>query len=199
MTDEEGAPRVRCNGKRSTIFDTNSTTEDPPHTVTCDSPAVSQFVWLRDADGLALCEVAVLEDTSGEGDATAGGGGGALQDLAELPLNLMVHLSGYVVDPTAPDAATAAPTPSPTSPTWAPTVPTSVPTFSPTASPTLAPTLVPTKGPNCANGREDGTETDVDCGGHGCPACADSQRCYEDLDCGQGEGCVCACVNCSVK
>jgi hypothetical protein len=92
MTDEEGAPRVRCNAETSVIFDTDAG-GDPPHTVTCDSVTVAQFVWLSDNDGLSLCEVAVLEDTSD-------GAGSGAQGLAELPLNLMVHSSGYVQDVT---------------------------------------------------------------------------------------------------
>jgi hypothetical protein len=176
MTDEDDAPRVVCNGEKSAVFDTS--TGDAPHTILCDSLTVAQFVWVSDQSGLSLCEVAILEDT-----AEGAGGSGADE---ELPLNIMVHASGYVVDPTPPDLTTATPTPAPTSPTWSPTVPTGAPTFSPTLTPTLVPTLTPTKGPDCTNNREDGTETDIDCGGHGCPACGETQRCYGDLDCEEG-------------
>ncbi len=37
--------------------------------------------------------------------------------------------------------------------------------------------------PACANGVEDGLETDVDCGGPRCEACAAGDACSEDLDC----------------
>jgi len=40
----------------------------------------------------------------------------------------------------------------------------------------------------CASGVQDGSETDVDCGGGACPACADGQTCVIDADC-QGGAC----------
>lgn len=41
-------------------------------------------------------------------------------------------------------------------------------------------------GPTCLNGIRDGDESDVDCGGVGCPACAPGWRCRRDQDCGSG-------------
>jgi hypothetical protein len=35
----------------------------------------------------------------------------------------------------------------------------------------------------CNDQREDGAETDVDCGGEACPGCADGKRCLEGSDC----------------
>jgi hypothetical protein len=35
----------------------------------------------------------------------------------------------------------------------------------------------------CADHREDGAETDVDCGGNTCPACATGKKCLGDNDC----------------
>jgi hypothetical protein len=37
---------------------------------------------------------------------------------------------------------------------------------------------------SCANGILDGSETDIDCGGNGCPACSSNEICSVDLDCG---------------
>jgi hypothetical protein len=129
----------------------------------------------------------VLEGSDGDGDT-------ASQEGAELPLNLVVHSSGYVLDPTPPDAPTPAPTPAPTAPTGAPST---SPTLAPTNTPTNTPTLSPTKGPDCTNGAEDGTETDVDCGGPFCPNCEAGQRCYVDQDCKNGGVVWCgACLTC---
>ncbi len=41
----------------------------------------------------------------------------------------------------------------------------------------------------CHDGIQDGTETDVDCGGATCPACAVGKRCAVDGDCMTGDGC----------
>ncbi len=38
-------------------------------------------------------------------------------------------------------------------------------------------------GPSCDDGEQNGAETDVDCGGPDCPACADDQGCEDDSDC----------------
>jgi len=38
----------------------------------------------------------------------------------------------------------------------------------------------------CANGKKDGTETDVDCGGTACPKCDDGLRCKVGTDCDDG-------------
>jgi formylglycine-generating enzyme required for sulfatase activity len=38
----------------------------------------------------------------------------------------------------------------------------------------------------CINGVQDGTETDVDCGGATCPKCADGKRCDDDASCKNG-------------
>jgi hypothetical protein len=38
----------------------------------------------------------------------------------------------------------------------------------------------------CGNGRKDGTETDVDCGGSSCPKCEDGLRCKVGTDCDFG-------------
>lgn len=51
---------------------------------------------------------------------------------------------------------------------------------------------------DCANGRIDGRETDVDCGGADCPACAAERLCLADADCASGS-CVlnrCAAASC---
>src|SRR5262249_28255991 len=37
--------------------------------------------------------------------------------------------------------------------------------------------------PTCADGIEDGTETDVDCGGASCPACTPGRGCTASTDC----------------
>lgn len=39
---------------------------------------------------------------------------------------------------------------------------------------------------SCQNGIRDGAETDVDCGGDLCPACADDRACLIDRDCSSG-------------
>jgi hypothetical protein len=44
-------------------------------------------------------------------------------------------------------------------------------------------------GPSCANGVRDGDETDVDCGGAICPACANGRACVAAQDC-VGRGCT---------
>jgi hypothetical protein len=38
----------------------------------------------------------------------------------------------------------------------------------------------------CADHRQDGAETDVDCGGGACPACAAGQKCAINADCVSG-------------
>jgi hypothetical protein len=63
-------------------------------------------------------------------------------------------------------------------------IPTGAPTASPTAAPSARPTIV-----SChdslmnSNG---GTETDIDCGGESCPACAPGKTCLVDSDCQSG-------------
>ena len=37
--------------------------------------------------------------------------------------------------------------------------------------------------PTCEDGQRNGAESDVDCGGVGCEACADGSACVEDRDC----------------
>lgn len=49
------------------------------------------------------------------------------------------------------------------------------------------------QGPTCPNGRVDGLETDLDCGGEGCPACSEGRICLSDVDCESG---VCALNRC---
>ena len=39
---------------------------------------------------------------------------------------------------------------------------------------------------SCENGVQEAAETDVDCGGGDCDACADYQRCNENADCSSG-------------
>lgn len=39
---------------------------------------------------------------------------------------------------------------------------------------------------SCDDGRQNGSETDIDCGGPACPACADGQSCAADGDCQSG-------------
>ena len=48
----------------------------------------------------------------------------------------------------------------------------------------------------CSNGRKDGAETDVDCGGPNCPACAGGKSCAFDSDCANGD---CAGGTCTGK
>jgi hypothetical protein len=38
-------------------------------------------------------------------------------------------------------------------------------------------------GPGCTNGVQDGSETDVDCGGGECPPCDDGKLCMQNSDC----------------
>jgi len=51
----------------------------------------------------------------------------------------------------------------------------------------------------CADGRANGFETDVDCGGPHCPACAAQKVCLADGDCASGQCTVnhCDAVSCS--
>lgn len=42
---------------------------------------------------------------------------------------------------------------------------------------------------SCQDGQQNGGETDIDCGGPGCPACADGSTCSDDTDC-QAMSCV---------
>lgn len=60
--------------------------------------------------------------------------------------------------------------------------PTAFPTPAPTASPTANPTLSPSL-PQCANNVQDGTETDLDCGGSECRGCAPGGMCLSSSDC----------------
>jgi hypothetical protein len=45
------------------------------------------------------------------------------------------------------------------------------------------------EGASCTNGRQDGSETDVDCGGS-CGACQDGLRCQYNTDCGKDSRCL---------
>jgi hypothetical protein len=49
----------------------------------------------------------------------------------------------------------------------------------------------------CGDGVRDGTETDVDCGGGGCPVCSDGARCSVAGDCASGDCSGNVCVSCS--
>ncbi len=52
--------------------------------------------------------------------------------------------------------------------------------------------------PGCANGMKDGSETDVDCGGGACPACAVGGSCSSGADCDSGAcdgGGICVACN----
>jgi hypothetical protein len=51
-------------------------------------------------------------------------------------------------------------------------------------------------GNTCSDGAEDGTETDVDCGGPTCAGCAVGKRCNATSDCIVGEGCDVATKHC---
>jgi len=51
-------------------------------------------------------------------------------------------------------------------------------------------------GPSCTNGMQDGTETDVDCGGGSCPACAVGGQCVFDSDCSNS---VCTAGTCTAS
>ncbi|KAJ8602577.1 hypothetical protein CTAYLR_008775 [Chrysophaeum taylorii] len=72
------------------------------------------------------------------------------------------------------------PTRSPSSNPTTLTPTTSEPTKSPTPRPTAS--LAPTTA-GCINGIQDGAETDVDCGGPVCEACAAGKACAADSDC----------------
>src|SRR5260221_3208578 len=50
----------------------------------------------------------------------------------------------------------------------------------------------------CHNGKKDGTETDVDCGGTDCPKCDDGKKCTQVSDCASGtcNSCVGGCLPC---
>ena len=41
----------------------------------------------------------------------------------------------------------------------------------------------------CADGRQDGKESDVDCGGDTCPSCIAGQRCFSSFDCPGAQPC----------
>ena len=66
------------------------------------------------------------------------------------------------------------------------------------------PTLLTCTPPSCTDGRKNGDETDVDCGGSSCPQCANGQTCTQELDCQShtcqmmpgcvGEPCTMQCV-----
>jgi Mg-chelatase subunit ChlD len=56
-------------------------------------------------------------------------------------------------------------------------------TLPPTLAPTPAPTAIPTMPVSCTNGRQDGTESDVDCGGLMCEKCNSGQQCEGPTDC----------------
>jgi hypothetical protein len=69
-----------------------------------------------------------------------------------------------------------------TAPSFSPTaVPTAAPSFSPTEAPTAAPTVA-----TCTDSSENGSETDVNCGGSECPACTPGRKCLVDSDCNSG-------------
>eukprot|EP00633_Aureoumbra_lagunensis_P007338 CAMPEP_0197322888 /NCGR_PEP_ID=MMETSP0891-20130614/70176_1 /TAXON_ID=44058 ORGANISM="Aureoumbra lagunensis, Strain CCMP1510" /NCGR_SAMPLE_ID=MMETSP0891 /ASSEMBLY_ACC=CAM_ASM_000534 /LENGTH=1392 /DNA_ID=CAMNT_0042815401 /DNA_START=114 /DNA_END=4293 /DNA_ORIENTATION=- len=73
------------------------------------------------------------------------------------------------------------------------TIPTIKPTFSPTTRPTFHPTQKPTATltiPGCTNDIRDGTETDIDCGGSLCSACASGLSCSIDSDCKHNSVCI---------
>ena len=54
--------------------------------------------------------------------------------------------------------------------------------------------VVVTTSNDCSNGFEDGLETDVDCGGGVCAACADGRHCWDGSDC---EGGICSAGRCT--
>ena len=43
--------------------------------------------------------------------------------------------------------------------------------------------------PTCSDGVQNGTESDIDCGGGSCPPCANGRRCRANSDCLPGSGC----------
>lgn len=57
--------------------------------------------------------------------------------------------------------------------------------------------------PTCSDGKRNGNETDIDCGGPTCPQCGNGRTCAKNTDCstslcgdGRGQGGVCAsCTN----
>jgi len=89
---------------------------------------------------------------------------------------------------------TEAPTTAPPSgcPTSSPSAtPTAFPSLVPTAAPTTIPTTFPTSIPTttaptaatCKDDKQNGAETDIDCGGPDCPVCETGYLCSEDSDC----------------
>ena len=48
----------------------------------------------------------------------------------------------------------------------------------------------------CADHRQDGAESDVDCGGSVCPACASGQHCHTNFDCMAGYPCNAGTTTC---
>ena len=51
------------------------------------------------------------------------------------------------------------------------------------AGPTAPTVIEAAAGPSCSNGVRDGDETDIDCGGGACPACANGRACVAARDC----------------
>ncbi len=56
-------------------------------------------------------------------------------------------------------------------------------TSSTDAGPSAPTVLEAAAGPSCSNGVRDGDETDIDCGGGACPACANGRACVASRDC----------------
>ena len=82
------------------------------------------------------------------------------------------------------EAPSIAPSTQPTSmPSSSPSEePTEAPSSSPSAAPSEVPSVSPTQ-PHCTNYLKDVDETDVDCGGSDCPACAENEFCSVWQDC----------------
>ena len=71
------------------------------------------------------------------------------------------------------------------------------PTPTPSVTPTPTPTPTPTTPPeHCANGKQDSTETGIDCGGADCTTCSTAANCYNGIkDAGeQGKDCGGVCT-----
>lgn len=57
----------------------------------------------------------------------------------------------------------------------------------------------PPSGPTCTDGVQNGTETDVDCGGSSCPRCADGKKCSTRNDCASALCVGGVCKSCAVN
>jgi hypothetical protein len=78
-------------------------------------------------------------------------------------------------------------------------VPTTTTTTTTTITTTTSTTTTTAPPPACDNGLQDGTETDIDCGGATCPGCANGQDCLINADCLSGSCAGSVCVPTSLN